>query len=87
MNRRSFFKWATATGAALFLPSSVRPSKEWRYKDSEAKYELVTPSDERHLLKSTHIPGDLLHETGLYFMRSLPDPKDPSMFFMPMFVS
>jgi len=29
VNRRSFFKWATAVGAALVLPSSVRPSKGW----------------------------------------------------------
>lgn len=29
MNRRSFLKWSTATAAALWLPSSVRPPKEW----------------------------------------------------------
>jgi hypothetical protein len=29
VNRRSFFKWMTAVGAALVLPSSVRPFKRW----------------------------------------------------------
>lgn len=36
MNRRSFFRWATATGAALFLPGSVRPTRVWSVTDAQS---------------------------------------------------
>lgn len=41
MNRRTFFKWATATGAALILPPTVRPTREWKVVEEYRNWILV----------------------------------------------